>query len=182
MLAALSVAWVGLFAAQRLGAQSPPPSYRIGSGSMEPTLTVGQVVRADTSAYAVSHPRIGDLIVFHPPMGALTATPQCGAPQPAGAMCARPTPEESGGTFVKRIVAGPGDRVALLDGYVVRNGQLQYEPYISSCAGVDPCNFPQALRVPPGEWYVMGDNRGRSDDSRFWGPVPAAWIVGRVVR
>ena len=54
------------------------------------------------------------------------------------------------------------------------------DPYIREC-GVSPeCNFPTPIKVAAGEWYLMGDNRGESDDSRFWGPVPRSWIVGVV--
>jgi signal peptidase I len=43
---------------------------------------------------------------------------------------------------------------------------------------VSECNFPVALKVPAGDWYLLDDDRGLSDDSRFWGPVPTAWIIG----
>jgi signal peptidase I len=43
---------------------------------------------------------------------------------------------------------------------------------------VPQCSFPTPIKVPPGHWFMMGDNRGESDDSRFWGPVPRSWIIG----
>jgi signal peptidase I len=65
---------------------------------------------------------------------------------------------------------------------VIRNGERQAEPYVAACGADGECNFPKPIRVPPGEYYLLGDNRGVSDDSRFWGPVPSAWIIGTVVR
>jgi signal peptidase I len=79
-------------------------------------------------------------------------------------------------------VAGPGDLISIVDGHAVRNGVRENEPYIAPCGPGAACSFPTPVRVPAGEYYVLGDNRGASDDSRFWGPVPSAWIIGTVVR
>ena len=46
------------------------------------------------------------------------------------------------------------------------------------CGSSQECNFPVPIKIPPGHWFMMGDNRGESDDSRFWGPVPTGWIIG----
>lgn len=82
--------------------------------------------------------------------------------------------------FVKRVVGLPGDRITLRDGRVVRNGRQMREPFIEACRGIgSSCDFPRALTVPAGMYYVLGDNRGESDDSRFWGAVPRDAIVGR---
>jgi Signal peptidase, peptidase S26 len=59
-----------------------------------------------------------------------------------------------------------------------RNGVREPDPYTRPCGVAPDCDFPVPITIPPGEWFVLGDNRGESDDSRFWGPVPAAWIVG----
>jgi signal peptidase I len=91
-------------------------------------------------------------------------------------------PRESSAIFVKRVVAGPGDLLAIRDGHVIRNGIAENDPYIAPCEEDDACTFPTPVRVPAGEYYLLGDNRGVSDDSRFWGPVPGAWIIGTVVR
>ena len=76
------------------------------------------------------------------------------------------------------MVAGPGDTIAIRNGHVVRNGKLIKEDYIRPCAVGSDCNFPRPITVPKGMWFMMGDNRGASDDSRFWGPVPKKWIIG----
>ncbi len=158
----------------------PSQSLRVTSGSMRPTLAVGRVFPLDTTAYRSSAPRIGDIVAFHAPEGAMPDTPVCGVSRPAGSVCPEPTPNRSDEIFVKRIVAGPGDTVAVLGGIVVRNGVTQHEPYIAACGASQECNFPTPIQIPSGEWFVMGDDRGASNDSRNWGPVPAAWIMGRV--
>lgn len=156
-------------------------NYKVTSGSMEPTLHVGERLAA-TSSIA---PAIGDIVVFHPPAGARPTDPQCGASnQGSGSSqaCGAPVAQESSAIFVKRVVAGPGDLVSILDGHVIRNGIREDDPYIAPCADDEACNFPTPVRVPAGEYYMLGDNRGVSDDSRFWGPVPRGWIMGTVVR
>ena len=82
--------------------------------------------------------------------------------------------------FIKRIVAGPGDTLSIVEGHAIVNGKREADSYIKPCAvpSAPICNFPKPIKVPPGHWFMMGDNRGESDDSRFWGPVPTSWIVG----
>jgi signal peptidase I len=152
--------------------------YRIPSPSMVPTLAIGQRVLTNR---LISHPSVGDIVVFHPPKGADPETPICGNPSQGGghqAACDTPTPGESSQTFIKRVVAGPGDRISIVGGHVVRNGVPEKDPYIEPCQNNGSCDFPQTIVVPPGHYFMMGDNRGESDDSRFWGPVPDSWIIG----
>jgi signal peptidase I len=152
--------------------------YRIPSGSMEPTLSIGQRVlanRMDTS------PSLGDIVVFHPPSGADPQPAVCGNPnQGAGHSqpCGTSTPSQSSQTFIKRVVGLPGDRLRIINGHVIRNGAPESDSYTAPCGDGVGCTFPRAITVPKGEYYVMGDNRGESDDSRFWGPVPQKWIIG----
>jgi signal peptidase I len=153
--------------------------YRIPSGSMEPTLSIGQRVLVDRIGTHFGKPHVGEIAVFHPPQGAQQE--QCGSGRriaPGGAPCAEPVPRQDSVNFIKRIVAGPGDTIKVVEGHVFRNGKREADSYIRPCPGVAECNFPVAVKVPAGHWFMMGDNRGESDDSRFWGPVPTGWIIG----
>jgi signal peptidase I len=139
--------------------------YRVPSTSMVATIDVGDRVLADRHDKS---PRVGDIVIAHPPVGALED--RCGAPQ-RGAPCGRATPELSDDNFIKRVVAGPGDTIAFRHGIAIRNGRAADEPYARGCTD-RPCELPTAITVPAGTWFLAGDDRGASDDSRFWGPVP----------
>jgi signal peptidase I len=154
--------------------------YRIPSGSMIPTLSLGQRILVNRLS---RHPHIGEVVVFHPPIGADPANAVCGDPaQGAGhkQACDKPLPAESKQTFVKRVVGSPGDHLRIASGYVYRNGVKETGSYIQQCdsSGATYCDFPTTITVPTGEYYMMGDNRSISDDSRFWGPIPQQWIIG----
>jgi signal peptidase I len=152
--------------------------YRIPSPSMVPTLAVGQRVLTNR---LVNHPSIGDIVVFHPPSGADPQPAVCGASNQGGSgqqACDVPTPKQSTQTFIKRVVGGPGDRISIVNGHVIRNGVREKDPYIAPCGDAQGCNFPKTIVIPPGDYFMMGDNRGESDDSRFWGPVPDKWVIG----
>jgi signal peptidase I len=155
--------------------------YRIPSGSMEPTLKVGQRVLVDRLATHFSGPKVGEIVVFHPPKEAEQEV--CGPTPhmvtPGGAPCSQPEPEEASVNFIKRIVAGPGDTLYVKEGHAYVNGKRENDPYIRPCGSGSECNFPVPIKIPAGHWFMMGDNRGESDDSRFWGPVPTAWIIGQ---
>jgi len=151
--------------------------YRIPSESMVPTLVIGQRVLVNRIGNRFGDPQIGDVTVFHPPSGAENAN-ECGAPHDDDQPCPTPTRTKADVNFIKRIVAGPGDTLAIVDGHVVRNGTRQREPFIQACGEGEECNFPKSIKIPPGHYFMMGDNRGASDDSRFWGPVPRDWIIG----
>ena len=165
-------------------------TYRIPSGSMLPTLKIGQLVTVDFRAYRIRRPRVGDIVLFHPASGADPAKVLCGAPseglkKTSGEFprpCGVPTPRASRQKFVKRVVGLPGDRIAIVNGRVIRNGRRQDEPYIRACPGFPICNFRRPIVIPRGDYFMLGDNRGASDDSRFWGPVHRSWILGKVAQ
>jgi signal peptidase I len=152
--------------------------YRIPTGSMEPTLDVGQRVLVNRFLYHFKDPQIGDIVVFHPPVGA-NSSPRCGVQPGAGEACSMPIPKRSDENFIKRVVAGPGDTLSVVDGHPVVNGVRKTdEPYINPCGNGGGCNLPKTITIPADHYFMMGDNRGASDDSRFWGPVPRDWIIG----
>ena len=144
---------------------------------MVPTLEVGDRILVNPGG---GEPRIGDVVVFHAPAGAEDFDRQCGTRPRSDQACARPTAAIANVDFVERVVAGPGDRIAIKDGHVIRNGKRQAEPFTAPCGGGAGCDLPRTITIPPDHWFMMGDNRGASDDSRFWGPVPTDSIVGPV--
>jgi len=152
---------------------------------MEPTLDVGQRVLVNRFLYHFTDPKPGDIVVFHPPAGADNGT-ECGVtikgqePVNVGTPCPKPTEAESSQNFIKRIVAGPGDTLSVREGHPVVNGvEKTDEPYIRPCGSAVACNLPKQIKIPPGEYFMMGDNRDNSDDSRYWGFVPDDHIRGK---
>jgi len=158
--------------------------YRIPSGSMEPTLKVGQRILVDRIGMHFGSPHIGEIMVFHPPADYTScADPKQGEtsdgvfePQ----ACDHLQTHESSVTFVKRVVGLPGDHLKIIDGHVWRNGKKESAHYAVPCGDSPVCNFPKTIIVPKGDYYMMGDNRPDSEDSRFWGPVPRRWLIGDV--
>jgi signal peptidase I len=93
----------------------------------------------------------------------------------------RSRPQLADVRFIKRIVGLPGDRLSVRHGRVIRNGKQVRGPYISECEGIG-CEFPRTIAVPKGQYFVLGDNRGASDDSRWWGPVRREALLAHVDR
>ncbi len=120
--------------------------FLIPSGSMEHTLDIGDRVLVFRQAYRFSDPQRGDIIVFPSPL-----------------------PEDHGEDLIKRIIAVGGDTVQVIRGQVILNGQPQVEPYVN---GTDTSSF-GPVTIPPGNVFLMGDNRADSKDSRFW---PTPWL------
>lgn len=166
MLLALLIQWVFV------------KPYRIPSASMVPTLEEGQRVLVDRLSNRFSDPSVGQIWVFHPPAGADLRLPSvmCAVPAAANEACTSPRPGRSANTYIKRVVGLPGDQLRVHHGLVIRNGKALNEPYAVRCDDA-PCEL-RGFKVPADHYFMMGDNRGDSSDSRFWGPVPRADMIG----
>ncbi len=145
--------------------------YRIPSSSMEPTLhcaepgagcraSLSDRVLANRFIYHFKDPGRGDVVVFKTP--------------PAASRCEFGL---GGGTFVKRIVGLPGEKIREQNGFVFIDGERLEEPYLDGTR--DRADFAER-EIPDGEYFMMGDNRGQSCDSRVWGSVPRGNIIGEV--
>jgi signal peptidase I len=158
--------------------------YRIPSGSMEPTLKIGQRILVDRIGMHFGSPHIGEIMVFHPPADYTSCADPKQGETSVGVFepqaCDQLQRREAAVTFVKRVVGLPGDRLKIINGHVWRNGKEESAPYAVPCGDNPVCNFPKTIVVPKGDYYMMGDNRPDSEDSRFWGPVPRRWLIGGV--
>jgi signal peptidase I len=151
--------------------------FRIPSESMVPTLEINQRVLVDRVSFRFSDPHRGDIIVFKPPRGADLNT--CGVSHPDNQPCPKETLEKSDTNFIKRVVGEPGDRLSVRRGRVFIDGKPQDEPFASLSSSCATCNMEKEITIPPDHYFMMGDNRGESADSREWGPVPKKWIIGK---
>jgi len=131
-------------------------AFYIPSGSMEPTLKPGDRVLVNKVSYHLHSIHRGDIVVFKRP------------PSEAG----DPTIKD----LIKRVIGLPGDTIESRDGLVYINDRLISEPYLPR--GTLTTSLPKRT-VPAGQYFVMGDNRNNSKDSRFIGPIPGNLIVGR---
>jgi signal peptidase I len=144
-------------------------TFSIPSGSMEPTLQIGDRIVVDKLSYHLHGADTGDIIVFGTP-----PDEDCAGPPVAD--------------LVKRVIGLPGQTISLSEGQVYIDGKLLAEPWLPPSVrqetypgpSNDPYALHQAFRIPAGDVYVMGDNRPESCDSRYWGPVPESTIVGKV--
>ena len=145
--------------------------------SMRPTLEGRVALEIDEDAYVDALPALNDVIAAQGPQG--LELEACAASRPRSP-CSRAAEEYSTITVVKRIVGLPGDSIAFApEGGTIRNGELAEEPFINPCPG--NCGLPRAIVVPEGHYFLAGDNRLASSDSRFWGPVRLEAIDGRVM-
>ena len=155
--------------------QTSIQNFKVEGYSMRPTLLEGQYLLVNKLVYfrldrerlsrtipfwkvaekeeqfAIHPPHRGEVIVFH-------------------------FPEDPTRDFVKRVIGVPGDRVRIRDGKVFLNGSKLYEPYLTAKGN----STTDMVELEEGEYFVLGDNRRGSNDSRNWGPVPEKNILGKV--
>ncbi len=126
--------------------------FCVSGACMEPHLYTGERVLAWKLAYAVQEPKRGDIVIFH-------------------------YPRDPRQIYVKRIVGLPGETVSMYRGQIAIDNRTLPEPYRVRAAHGDMA----ARFVPHDQYFVMGDNRDVSDDSRYWGDLPKSRIIGRAV-
>ena len=152
-------------------------AFIIPTGSMSPTLQVGDRIMAEKVTYWFRKPRRGDIVVFRYPPDtppAMNTTNPLYWPFEQIGETLHLT--HRGSTpYVKRVVATGGEMLELRKGKLYINGKLIEEPYISDSSS----NF-GPYTVPEGQLFVMGDNRLNSADSRVWGTVPLRSVIGKV--
>ncbi|MBE3587458.1 MAG: signal peptidase I [Thermoanaerobacteraceae bacterium] len=127
--------------------------FYIPTGSMEPTLQVGDRIIVSKLSYRIGEPHRGDIVVFKYPLD----------------------PDRD---FVKRLIGMPGETVALRNSRLYINGRQVPENYLP--ADLHFADF-GPVKVPSGSYLMLGDNRNNSDDSRIWGYLPRQYIIGKAV-
>jgi signal peptidase I len=152
----LLISFVLVFGFVRPVVASP---FYVGSGSMVPTLKVWDRVLINKLAYDLEEPQRGDIVLLEDPAGG----------------------EDP---LIKRVVGLPGDTLEIRNGALFVNGEPTNEPYLhrKPCVRGMPktCSF-GPVRVPENLYFVMGDNRANSGDSRFFGPVPEKDLIGEAL-
>ena len=126
--------------------------FCVSGECMQPHLYTGERVLANKLAYHLGDPKRGEIVIFD-------------------------YPKDPRQIYVKRIIGLPGETVAIQNGFVSINGKRLPEPYKAFAAHGDMA--PRA--IPSGQYFVMGDNRDVSDDSRYWGDLPRYDIIGEAV-
>jgi signal peptidase I len=122
--------------------------------SMEPNFWNGERLLINKFWFHFTGLHDGDIVIFHPPL---------------------PTSAD----FIKRVIATPGQTVSMRDGQVYINGKLQPEPYLIDHGRDYRDHYTMAPeKIPPGDIFVLGDNRARSEDSRYFGLVPISSVQG----
>ncbi len=153
----------------------------IPSGSMRPTMLEGdRVILNKVSPHFGQKPQRGEIWVFYPPSTELHSDWWSVTKRLTGVLC-------KDVTYIKRVIGLPGDKLLIKqeeDGKysVYINGKKLSEPYIKDEYNSVPCTpemYCGPLTVPDGEYFMMGDNRGNSHDSRFWGFVPEERFIGK---
>lgn len=154
----------------------------IPSGSMHPTLLEGDRIFVDRASRFKTTPQRGDIMVFYPPSEQLKNTPWKLFARLTGFFC-------KDIAYIKRVVGMPGDKFELKSDengkYTVYiNDKPLDEPYIQSPYDYPPCTEAMVcgpVKIPAKHYFMMGDNRGNSQDSRYWGFLPEDRFIGKAV-
>lgn len=131
--------------------------HQVDGRSMEPNFHNGEYILTDKVSYRLNEPKRGDVVVFH-------------------------SPQDERVDFIKRIIAVPGDKIEVRDGYVILNGTKLEENFTNDPGKVLNGRYMKEgveVELRNDEYIVMGDNRLHSSDSREWGVITSANIVGR---
>lgn len=136
--------------------------HQVNGKSMEPNFQSGDYVLTDKISYRFGVPKRGDVVVFQ---------------APASANC----PQGTGCDFIKRVIALPNETIEIRSGQFYINSEPLDEEYIPETTATDPGEFMRNRQVTLGEseYFVIGDNRPYSSDSRAWGPIDRSMIVGK---
>jgi len=138
--------------------------HQVNGKSMYPNFESGDYLLTDKVSYRVGTPQRGDVVVFH---------------APPAANC----PEGTGCDFIKRVIGLPGETVRVNDSTIFINNQpVDESQYLAETVVTDAGNFTannRTISLGPDEYFVSGDNRPHSSDSRAWGPISSESIVGR---
>lgn len=154
----------------------------IPSGSMKPTLIEGDRIFVERYSRFYKTPERGDIMVFYPPFVELKNTPWKLFSRLTGFFC-------KDIAYIKRVIGMPGDKLEVkIDeegkGTVYINDKPLEEPYVRSVYDYSTCTdamYCGPFTIPEGEYFMMGDNRGNSQDSRYWGTLPQDRFVGRAI-
>ena len=157
-----------------LAVRSTVQNFKVEGDSMNPSLETGQYIIVNKLAYAQFDLGIFDFLPFFN-AGDDSTHHLFGSPE-RGDVVVFESPTRADSDFIKRIIGVPGDRVEIHDGRVYINGEPLDEPYI---AEKTICTGKCSLTVPEGEYFVLGDNRRSSSDSRQFGTIPEANIIGK---
>jgi len=136
-------------------------TFYIPSGSMEPTLQIGDRIVVSKLSYDFHSVKRGDIIVFH-------------APPREATVCADPAVQD----LVKRVIGLPGETISSRGNTILIDGKPLAQPWFPAVP-LGPAITP--TRIGPNSFFVMGDNRSNSCDSRMWGTLPKANIIGHVI-
>lgn len=154
----------------------------IPSASMKPTLVEGDRIVVERVTHFYKKPQRGDILVFYPPFIKINKSFLGILARRTGIGC-------NDVAFIKRVVGLPGEKIeikTLKDGknVVLINDKPLKEDYILSEYDSIPCSktmYCGPMVIPEGKYFMMGDNRGNSEDSRFWGFLPEYRVVGRAI-